>query len=66
MFGHTSVIEYTVHVPPYEEVIVKQQCARQGPDPLKIIANIIANVDSTLGDPDVFSSPIYTSVLQGI
>jgi hypothetical protein len=58
--------EYIAHVPPYEEVIVEQQWVIQIPDPLNIIANIRARVDSAMGHPDVFSSPLFTGVLQGI
>jgi hypothetical protein len=39
------VAEYTTLVPPYEEVIVRQQWPIQLPDPLQIIANIRAIVD---------------------
>jgi hypothetical protein len=34
MIVHAAVPNYTAHVPPYEEVIVEQQWARQTPDPL--------------------------------
>jgi len=60
------VAEYTTPVPPYEEVIVQQQWARQVPDPLQIIANIIGKVESAMEHPDVFVSPVFTSVLQDI
>jgi len=43
---HVPVVEYTTHVPPYEEVIVEQQWARHPSEPLLIIENIRARVDS--------------------
>jgi len=45
----SSLRYYTTHVPPYKEVSVEQQCARQVPELLQIIENIIARVDNTLG-----------------
>ncbi|KEH29438.1 hypothetical protein MTR_4g036770 [Medicago truncatula] len=40
MSDSASVAAYTTHVPPYEEVIIDQQWARQVSDQLQIIENI--------------------------
>ncbi|RHN74431.1 hypothetical protein MtrunA17_Chr2g0310341 [Medicago truncatula] len=54
-------------VPPYEEVIIKQQWARHPPDPYKIINNIKAKVDNAMGHPDVFRNPEEVlRMMQGI
>lgn len=66
MSDPTFVVEYTAHICPYEVVIVQQQCARQVYDSPHIIANIRARVASEMGHPDVFMSPVFTGVLQGI
>jgi len=60
------IAEFTTHVPPYEEINVQQQWARQVPNPLQIIANIDARVESVMEPPDVFMSPVFTSVLLDI
>lgn len=66
MSAPMSVAEYTAPVPLYEEVIVEQQWVKQLPDPLLIIDNIRAKVDSAITHSDVFSSPVFTGILQGI
>jgi len=58
------IAKYTTHVPPYEEVIIQQQWARQVPDPLQIIANIRARVELALDYPEVH--PFFTDMLQDI
>jgi len=44
-------------VPPYEEVLVKQQWARHPPDPYHIINNIRARVNGVMAHPIVFHNP---------
>jgi hypothetical protein len=66
MNPHAPIDDYTIHVPPYEEVIVYQQWARQPPDPFQIIQNIRLIVDSVMGVPDVFSNPIVDDIMEGI
>jgi hypothetical protein len=63
---HALVAEYTSLVSPYKEVIVEQQWARQLPNPLHIISNIRAMMDSAMEHPEVFSSPVFTIILQCI
>lgn len=54
-------------VPPYEEVIVKQQWVRHPPDPYQIINNIRARVDGAMGHPAVFHNPEeIMRLMQGI
>ena len=66
MIAPTAIPDYTAHVPPYEEVIVEQQWARQLPDPFQIIGNIRAKVESTMGVSDVFSNPLVLDIMEGI
>lgn len=58
--------EYTTRVPPYEEVIVEQQWARQLLNPLQINENIRSRVDSAMVHHDVFSYPLLAGILVGI
>jgi len=60
------IAEYTTHVPPYEEVIVEQQFARQVPDPLHIIDNIRCIMDIVMTYPDVFTHPLFADIMEGI
>jgi len=66
VFRACTVVKYTAHVPPYEEVIVEQQWARKISDPLQIIDNIRAIVDSVMSPPDVFSHPLFVGIMEGI
>jgi len=66
MSAPPPVAEYTAPVPPYKEVIVEQQWARQVPDPLQIIENIRRWVDSAMGVPDVFGNPLVADIMEGI
>jgi len=71
MNPHAVIPDYTTDahprpVPPYEEVIVEQQWARQPPDPYQIINNFRARVDSEMGHPDLFGNPEVLCMMQGI
>jgi len=65
MFSEPAPIaEYIALVPPYEEVIVEQQ--RQVPVPLMVIENIRRIVDGAMLHPDVFTSPLFAGIMEGI
>jgi len=67
-----TIPDYTVDahprpVPPYDEVLVEQQWARDPPDPYQNISNIRARVDDSMGHPDVFHNPKEViRLMQGI
>jgi len=66
MSYHAPVAEYIALVPPYEEVIVEQQWARQVPDPLEIIENIRRKLDSAMSYPNVFTHSLFVGIMEGI
>jgi hypothetical protein len=66
MITHAVVPDYTAYIPPYEEVRVEQQWARQPPNPFQIIGNIRARVESAMGHHDVFSNPVVAGIMDGI
>jgi len=69
---HAAIPDYTADahprpVPPYEEVPVEQQWARDPPDPYQIIINIRARVDDAMGHLDVLHNPKEViRLMQGI
>jgi len=67
VFSQPALVpQYTSHVPPYEEVIVEQQWARQVPDPLQIIDNIKHRADIAMTHPDVFTHSLFADIMEGI
>ena len=66
MMAPAAVPDYTASVPPYEEVIVEQQWARQPPDPLQIIQNIRAIMDNVVRVLDVYSNPTAVGIMESI
>jgi len=62
----TAVPDYTAPVPPYKEVIVEQQWAKQPPDPFKVIRNIRAIIDSVAGVPDVYLNPTVARIMESV
>jgi len=66
MIAPTAFADYIAFVPPYEEVIVEQQRARQPPDPFQIISIIKARVESAMAVLDVFSNPLVLGIMEGI
>jgi len=66
MIAPTAHPDYTTLVPPYEEVIIEQQWARQPPNPFQIIQNRRAIVYNAAGVLDVYSNPVVVGIMESI
>jgi len=53
-------------VPPYEEVIVQHQWARDPFDPFQVIGSMRGRVEHALQIPEVVSNPLFMSILEGL